>query len=500
MTTTGGARSWAYQDMGVRALALTLLLVLSAPCLAQEHVGFGHVPSDAVAWWRIDPTLEGAPAGEAQQSLIEGALRAVLASGFVHEGDAVEGVTGILIASVLGASAHQFVLLDLAQDDAGTNGAERLGGFKGVLEVRGRDDHQALVRTMQSMLVDAGADAGSQRPIKLGVGHEGVAYRRDAWPAWMEVSWTSTPDAFFVGIGQDALTEWFNPAFDDAEPMWAAHERAIEANGGGEPVFELFVDFNRIRRTAPDWFGRGRMGRLLSAWSLSNARLFMLHGRLKPAAVVKGGPSGPYQGPPLLVVEASWESRSDMPGTVRHAALTAKDWPHADLAMEAPEGRFVMVAPTHVVPWIDRAVATYGAINREPRASEFVERARGWARQSQNRVRRLERASAPFVVVSDAAPAGLWPPMLATLHLEVDPGIRLESYEAELGRVMATLGEQVVYDEPTRTWSVRVLPEQADPDGSLCVLAWGLARGKRPVLVVGWSRAGVLEARRALEE
>jgi hypothetical protein len=149
-----------------------------------------------------------------------------------------------------------------------------------------------------------------------------------------------------------------------------------------------------------------------------------------------------------------------------------------------------MIARTSVLSWIDRGVATCGALTPEPASSAFIERARHWARQMQSRIRRLERASAPYVVVSGG---GVRLPML---YLEIDASIRLDSYEEELGRVMGTLGDRIVLDEETRTWSVGV----SSADGWPSELAWGLAQGTRPVLVVGWSRGAVVEARRRLEE
>ena len=43
-----------------------------------------------------------------------------------------------------------------------------------------------------------------QRTFEFGEGREANAYLRDGWPEWREVSWHSSDEAFYVGLGRGA--------------------------------------------------------------------------------------------------------------------------------------------------------------------------------------------------------------------------------------------------------------------------------------------------------
>lgn len=473
----------------IQRAGICLLIGVSVCGRAAAQTKFDAPPAGALAWWAVDPRVEPTAAERAQRQLIDATLDTVLSSGMVGDTDAINVISGMLIASTVGATAHQFTLLELE----GAPEGERIKRFKGVLEIRGPVDHATLVGILQTVLVDAIDEQGQQRTMELPGRREGVAFRRADWPDWLEVSWTSGDGVFYVGIGVDALSTWLDAQIGAPKASWDAHISSVDARGG-DRMLTLFLDLDALRRAAPAWFGYGAFGGdMLTAWSLPNARLFMVHAQLLDAAQVPST-GADYEGPPLLVIDATWEARSDPLGTIRRREVTEAQWPGADLAMAPPPGRFVIVAPTRSLQWIQRGIGMRLALSDNQR--EVFAASRRWAGRTQARIRRLERAAAPFVILGDSSAMRL--PLLGTAHLEFDRRVALESVEREIRFLAQTLGDIVVFDEDNRIWSVPLLPRTLDPSGSLSLIAWGMAQGERPVLVIGWSVESVEAARRRL--
>lgn len=474
----------------LRCTCLILFGVFAcAPVVAQTE--FDVPPPSALAWWSMDPAIEPTAAARSQRRLVEATLSTILSSGMVGGADAIDVISGLLIASTIGATSHQFTLLELE----GAPEGELIGRMKGVLEIRGPVDHTELVRVLQTVLVDASDEHGEQRTMQLPGRRSAVAFRRLDWPEWLEVAWTSGDGVFYVGIGVDALSGW--PVEDASDAPWDAHVNVVNARGG-DRMLTVYMNIDGLRHAAPAWFAHGSIGAdVLTAWSLSNARQFMLHAALlAPVRVQSTG--GNYEGPPLLVIDATWEARSEPAGTIRRREVTGSQWPGAELSMTPPPGRFAIVAPTQLLAWIERGVRTRLAMIEDQQA--LYSDSRRWAGRTQGRIRRLQRASSAHVILGDAAAGTTRLPLLGTAYLEVDAGIELASYEREIGILARTLGDAIAYDEAARIWSVPVLPESLDPSGSLSLVAWGMAQGEQPVLVVGWGKEAVEEARRRLSE
>lgn len=464
--------------MGMR-LAPACVLVLIGATMASGQDRWSALPADSLAWWEVEPVAEARAPSEARGQLISHAVRAA-ASGAVNDGAAMSMLAGLLASSAAAEASHRFALIDLAMEDE----APTLTRFEGVLEVpagaSGGESAEQLHALVEGVFAEDDADEASWRQLDLQEGQKGEAYRRAAWPAWLEVSVAVIDGETLVGIGKDALGDWLK-ADRDGEGAWGAHRTFVAEARTGRRVVEAYVDLNGLRREAPAWFGPARGGRMLTAWNLANGRLLMVHGHLATSA----------EGlPPLLVVDATWEVRSESPGQVHHRAVTGDVLP--DGGIEAPlQGDAMMVAPARLLAWIDRGVRTYAATQDQETADALMDRIRRWARGSQTRVARFQQAMG-VVVLSSAR--SIMPGMS---EVELDRSIARDVYERELERLMASLGDDVTFDATSQTWTLHLPPLVAD--GRELVLAWGLAGTNRTVFVAGWGEDAVRAVRNELD-
>src|SRR5690606_30286505 len=209
--------------------------------------------------------------------------------------------------------------------------------------------------TVRAALVDydARAGEGAQRPIDLAGGRAAMAYTRPDWPAWREVAWYSEPGRFIVTIGEGAMARWLEQRERQyLRDPWEIHRRparqwlAESAPRAAQAprVIELAADLDRFRRGFPDAIAEGLAGPFLRAWGLSNARAFMLHGRLvAPAepvpeidAAAPGEPAAPDAAdapnsapPAVLALSATWGSRAEPANTVHHKPIAGPEWPES---------------------------------------------------------------------------------------------------------------------------------------------------------------------------
>ncbi|MCA9283300.1 MAG: hypothetical protein KDA30_14815, partial [Phycisphaerales bacterium] len=182
----------------------------------------GAVPSDALAYWVMDPgAFRREGAGEKKASadrlLLLATLRAAVASGIAGSKSQAQWVEGLLAAAMVGEVPHTLAVLDFrAHRDDGATKSE-IDSMQIVLVLHTKGRHEEYLRTMRTILIDAAnakgltEDAkGVQRKLELPGGRNGVAYRAKAWPAWREVSWCSENDQFAIALGAGALDRWFS--------------------------------------------------------------------------------------------------------------------------------------------------------------------------------------------------------------------------------------------------------------------------------------------------
>jgi len=470
---------------------------------------FWSFPSGTVAYWAMDPSRFGRGQGvDPQRRLVESLLRAAVSSGIVQDEQAVSVLSAGLAASVVGAVPHRLVVLDFAahrRDDP--DGGMAIDRLQMVLELETAAGHAEYLRTVRSIVVEPGRDAegrakGVQRALTLPGSVRGVAYAEPDWPRWREVSWASTDGAFLIGLGRDALSAWLSRRGEgDPHGQWLNHRRVVEGGKGGDAgaFFEAYVDIDALRRGFPEAFADSRAGRLFRAWSLINARSFMVHGRwVEPADVtlIDGEPGQAYQGPPMLAMDVSWSARSRLPADVRSMPVSVPAWPAGDLAMAPPPGRYVIAIPMDYDRILSLGLNSYQAGQRPWDGLSFEIRRKRWFREHGDAMEHLLRSFKGWVILSDVPRPPVAAPGVTTIFAELDQPADRARFTRDMTGVLTSLSDHVSYDRDRGLW---MFSAGSDPNGWLRFLTWGLG-GPRddPVLIGGWSPTVVQQNRRRM--
>lgn len=350
-----------------------------------------------------------------------------------------------------------------------------------------------------------------------------ASFRGPDWPDSLEVSWCSTPGHFTVAVGAGAMERWFAVQDAPLPPAGApgpgalpaaeadAHRRFMaalrhapaepagnEAEGRGPSgrdraeALEFFMDCNALRRSMeasytsslkPETEGHG--ARLLRAWGLSNARSFMLHARVIPPSevIVASGPEdlaaiiGPgasrvvYAGPPLLVMDATWSSRSGAPGEIARRAVSQPFWPGRDLG-EPPAAAFLMVFPSDLPTLLDVSTGFYAGLV-PPREGRTQDRDREvWRLRMQHIIQRQRRRLGKWIVL--AGPEKPGGSLLADLALvcPLDAAADPRQFDTELLTLLTPFQKSI---QAPSGGGLRTL--SADSLGALNVAAWTTVRG-----------------------
>jgi len=463
---------------------------------ADDAAGLFRGPPGALGWWAFDPRRFGSADGRVERGFLEAGMQAALAAGLINDQDAAYVVAALLGASVAGAAPHRLAVLDFAAEPKGPDGGMTVRRLQMVLELRTGDDHRRIVRAIRSIVIEAEdveedvRPPGAQRTFEITPGRRGNAYLREGWPEWREVSWHSSDEAFYVGLGRGALERWF--AGKQASPRrdggWSVHAETVRSRRSGETFFNAYCDIDALRGAFPEAFAGGRATRFLASFGLTNARDLMLHGRWSEQA----------EGPAIVALDASWSSRSRRPDQVRVGKLTADAWPEGVRSPAEPAGSYALVVRGEWAAWLALAVNAYGGTLGEFDAMTYEARVNIWARRHGADFQRLASRLGEWVVMSDAPTPPAPIPGLATMFAEAKPGQSAEAIEADLAAVLNSVGEdRLVHDEARGVWSLRVLPKEADPAGLLRAASFAVVdRGERPAMVIiSWSPAAVVEAR-----
>ena len=479
------------------ARMICLLIVAVSASIAPATHASSRIPSDAVAYWRLDTTkFAGArmdPAVLAQRRVLIAGLRAAVASGLIAEPRAAGALEAVLAASEVGARPHILCLIDLDADRPERGEGIEPNVLRMVLELESAGDHTALLRTLRAILVGdskGDADAAAQRALTLPGGVTGVAFRRAAWAPWREVQWASTERTFVIGLGAGSLERWFEAQKieirPDLAPDWDAHRGHVaESRPEGDVIFEAFLSLDRARAGFPWGFMRGRVRRVLETAGLSNARDVMFHARwIEP-------PPGASH-PPLIAADMTWRARSERPEIVRGVPISESAWPRRGVSMPPPPGTYAMVLRADWERWVMTALTLYPAASSsedEPLRSAVM---RDWTQRNLGTLSRLLSRAEPWLVVSDV-PLPVTPmPGAATFFIELRPGA--DAHEA--GDLLRTLigshmGRVLVQDG---VWSYNV-----DDRGVLRIPSWGFVGPKdKPIMVGGWGPPVVTENRARL--
>lgn len=435
-------------------------ICLSAPVCAQES-GAGPL-----LWWRFDPArfADEGGGGAKARAAAEAGLRIASSGGLISDDDTIQLVHALLAASAVGGVRHSLTIHELAlSSDAG--GAVSLDRISAVLHLETRDRHADLVRTIQTILVDAEpTDEGEaiQRALALPGERKGVAFSREGWSAAREVSWCSHEGGFTVGLGRSSLERWFTEAeaLRVAESPFAAHRAALE-NPSDERFFELYIDLNALRGAVEKVDADDRLTPILAALHLANARQVMLHGTWMD-----------QDGLAMLTFDATWSIRSERPGIVHRRRATVAAWPE-NLGLPrppSPPARYAIITEIDPLAIIRQGIDLYAASLDVARQREFATARARWERRHSVAVGRIAQSLEPRVMLSDHPRPVVAVPGATTVFIPVKTGVNRSRLERDIHDVLSGFADVVAWDEQERAWSLYL-----DEARVLRVATWGLA-------------------------
>lgn len=457
------------------AAALSLLLI------AFRSLAAPPPPSDAIAWWRFDPTRFSAaapsPEVRAQREALLGMVRSAIAGGAMGDEKALGAVRGLLAASEIGARPHTLSVLDFAAHRPPSGAGVDMDRLQMALAIEATDGHERFLPTLKSILLpppSSGASVrGRQRAFELADGVRAVAYTEPDWEPWREVSWASTPGAFLVGLGAEALPKAHTGADAAGEAPWRAHRDLVDGSRAeGEVFFEAYLGIARLRDGFPEAFATGRVHRVLARLGLLHARDLMLHARF-----VDLGASLP----PIIAIDATWI----MPGEAapQRRSLSKDHWPDA-VDMPPPPGSYVIAAEMQWPEFVSLALDLWLASNVDVDLPERSQSLAAWRAAHGTELEGFLASLGPYAIVSDH-PTPLLPiPGAATLMIPLKAGA-----EAGCGDLSDALSP---FAKAIQTDGAGVSSYAVDPLGLLRMPGWSVvADGPNPAFIAAWSPGAV---------
>jgi len=315
----------------------------------------GEEPSagpEPVLYYRADPTRFGS-----STAWLPVFLRFAGAAGVVPERQ--QGVfDSLMFVGLMGSYPHRFAVLDLDAHRYIPRDV-RVNRFRSVLVFDAPGKYAQIKQALVSILMpkDGVADA-KQTAIDLPAApgsdraRPGVRFTRDKWRDEQAIEWTADGRSFYIGFGHGSLQHWL--AWQDGHttpdatthphpPITRPHRGAIARARGVEAdtpdvFFELFLDLDGLRRSAPTLFRTGRITPLLRMYGIEDARQWMMHGRWADR---------------FLLFDLTWQpgarvapqaNEQAAEPTITYYPLSQDHWP-TDAGVPEPPGHFLVAAP-----------------------------------------------------------------------------------------------------------------------------------------------------------
>ena len=483
------------------AAAAMIIAACCSPVRAQPE----SAPPSAMAWWRYDPSAfprsqPGAAPGS-ERAVLLATLRAALASGTLGKRTGAMVGALLLVGLEAGDTPHTLALLDFQASRPPDGTGVDIHSLQLAMRIDSGDRHAEMLRTVRAVAIDAfpGADApadtpGVQAKFDLPDHRLGVAFRKPDWELWREISWCSEPEAFTIGIGRDALDQWFAPpeAAAPDPPAWAALRAPIDAARPDAPVvFECFIDFDALRARFPQAFQTGRTPRMQAALGLQDASALLFQARVVAGALPDG------RAVALMAIDASI---LEADAAITHRALSHHAWPaQVDPAILPTGATSATVATVDWPAAFALVLDMHTATIPDRKLSAFIKRRDAWLGAHAGALHKLLAEFDPAMVIAthDRIPAPL--PGVGCTLIPTRSGVPIGRIAGELERVMAPF-HPAVRTTMTKTaaspvWSLRV-----DRTGLVRLPWWTLARASSgsDVLVGAWAAAPLETVRRWL--
>lgn len=497
-------------------------------------------PSNAIAWWTYQPTQLNADATRTTGITTALAMtgRAAIASGLLADQPDAASILEALVATLAVTDRpHTLALLNITADPVTTE----LQDIHAILVIAGSEGHPALLRTLRTVLIDAPraktnnttssntnnnnqqTGFGEQRRFTIPPGLrsrielEAVAYTEPTWPAWRQISWCSTPNAFIIALGQNALETWFT-APHDPSPPWQHHiQTAAHAttnhNNQAAPIqptdsatLRAWFNVDQLRRSTPDWFTNdARPARFIAALNLANARSFMLHA----AHITPTDEQQPITAATsLIALTATWSARSEPHSVIRSAVVAPTSFPPSALELIPPNTRVAMAVRTDAAQWLTQSLDAYAATMRTERAARYAASRNAWITRNRQPLARVLAGVGDWLIVTDggstAGPANNAIPFPTVILSELKPGTSTRTFINDMRQLMSAFQDHVSThvpttpqqpapntQQPTSTAPLAQWTVHADTDRRFAVASWGIATRRasasttRAVLVGG---------------
>lgn len=402
-------------------------------------------PAGAIAYWVVDPSaLEAPTTADPNRAMLEASLLAVVGGLFNFEEPGPSPAASLLDPSVLQDAPYRAVLLDLTVDsgaDPSPGNIVKLSALSLLIEIRTPDRHaqiESVLRAAAAAWAEANSTEVTEEFVDLGAGRTGTILRSQEGDDRFHLEWVGGPESFTVGVGKNALRQWHLET-DDAPGPWTPHrDAAAPIHRDSLPVFEAFIDLDRLRGSIPDEVGWGTTGELMRAWRISNARSL---------ALTLSASEEPENGPRLLNASISWADRSKPTGNARALQFSSPEWP-ATLGAPPAGAAYAIVLPSAWMTWIPMGIDTYRALHPEDHG--FQQRSVQWLRRHLPPLERVIAQGQGVIAVVGPGDAVTGPAVLIPLRR----GAPTARVRTDLRKVLGSLGPIATFAPESQAWSL----------------------------------------------
>jgi hypothetical protein len=127
-----------------------------------------------------------------------------------------------------------------------------------------------------------------------------------------------------------------------------------------------------------------------------------------PPASRRPGEYAKLNGPPLVRLDLSWNSRADEPTIIRGQNIASGHWPASQLKMQPPAAPFLCIFRANYIAWLSGALAIRSAWIDPADSSAFAQTSATWFRANRPTIDRVVGAVPSWLVVHPTERSPEW--------------------------------------------------------------------------------------------
>ncbi len=435
-------RAWSH------VLSAVLVLVCSCGARAQRAI-----PEDAFAYVFIDGSKLGPASDAAAQHAVVDSLLAWCGPGRAVQDATTEKLLGDLIGEALVQGVPiSMCVFDMKEEGGDADNvpvALREVRFSAGISIRAGEKADRLKRVIENVLAEPGAGTRVIMDSRISA----VEYRQKNWAAWRVVSWTESAGDIDIGIGEGALLRWMSLPQGEAgttNPMELHRRNVKTSRGASEPVAEVFVNIDQLRRAFADRFDGDAGARLLEVLHLANARSFMLHVRTTK--------------PPVMMFDATWSVRSEPRTAIRRLPIS----PVA--AAAAPDGVTAAIEPDWGA-WVGGALDAYSTLLTGRERRTFSRDRRAWSSRRLPLITRLSASLGDVATASMDSAASGCAFGAVVVRLPLKEGVRPDAVLRDFRTLLDPFADRISADANDKAWWLR-----SKAPAPIRVVTWGVCK------------------------